>query len=86
MGEATYTVFEHGGEDVAGMLGITPRMVGVMPGWVTYFTVEDAEAAARKAVALGGTVSMSMKEVPTRRFCGITSPQGVGFRVVQYAR
>ena len=82
----TYTTFAHHGALVAGMMAIRPQMGAVAPYWSTYFTVDDAEAAERTAVRLGGTVSMSLKDVPGRRFCGLTSPQGVDFNVVQYLR
>jgi len=82
---SNYTTFKHGTAPVAGMLQITPRMGNLQPHWVTYFTVTDAEETAREAVKLGATLCMTMKEVPgVSRFCGITSPQGVPFRVVQY--
>jgi hypothetical protein len=67
------------------MMQITPRMGELQPHWVTYFTVRDADATAREAVNLGGKLCMTMKDVPgVCCFCGITSPQGVTFRVVQY--
>jgi uncharacterized protein len=82
-----YTTFKLGATPVAGMLQITPRMRMVQPHWRTYFTVKDADATARKAVELGGTLCMTMKDVPgLGRFCGITSPQGVTFWVVKYGR
>jgi predicted enzyme related to lactoylglutathione lyase len=79
-----YTTFKLGGEPVAGMLQITPQMGNLRPHWVTYFTVTAAEEAAREAVELGATLCMTMKDAPGDRFCSITSPQGVAFRVVQY--
>jgi predicted enzyme related to lactoylglutathione lyase len=83
---ANYTTFKHGGADVAGMMQITPQMGELRPHWTTYFSVKDADATAREAVNLGAKLCMTMKDVPgVSRFCGITSPQGVTFRVVQYA-
>jgi len=82
---ANYTTFKLGTMDVAGMMQITPQMGELQPHWGTYFTVRDADEAAREAVKLGGKLCMTMKDVPgVGRFCGITSPQGVTFRVVQY--
>ena len=43
-----YTAFKNAGTDVAGMMEITPEMVGIQPHWATYFTVNDADAAARR--------------------------------------
>jgi predicted enzyme related to lactoylglutathione lyase len=83
--ESTYTTFKLGGADVAGMMQITPRMGEVQPHWVTYFTVRDADDTERDAVKLGAKLCLTMIDVPgVCRFCGITSPQGVTFRVVQY--
>jgi len=80
-----YTTFKLGAAPVAGMLQITPRMGKMQPYWRTYFTVRDADATAREAVELGAKINMSMKDVPgAGRFCGITSPQGVTFCVIQY--
>jgi hypothetical protein len=81
-----YTTFKLGASPVAGMLQITPRMGNLQPHWGTYFTVADAEETAREAVELGGTLCMTLKDAPGVRFCGITSPQGVAFRVVQSIR
>ena len=82
-----YTTFTYGTEKVAGMMQITPRMNDLRPHWRTYFTVEDADQTAREAVDLGATIGMTMKDVPgAGRFCGITSPQGVRFCVIQYIR
>jgi predicted enzyme related to lactoylglutathione lyase len=82
---STYTTFKLGAANVAGMMQITPQMGGLRPHWKTYFTVTDADETAREAVELGAKLCMTMKDVPgVCRFCGITSPQGVTFRVVQY--
>ena len=82
-----YSVFKRGDMPIAGMLQITPAM-GQMPAqWLTYFTVNDAEAAALEAVKLGGKICMTMKEAHgVCRFCSMTSPQGVMFYVVEYTR
>lgn len=47
-----YTLFTHRGLDVAGA-GTRP---GVPPAWVTYVWVDDADAAAERAVAAGGSL------------------------------
>jgi len=87
MAGANYTTFKLGAARVAGMFQITPRVGELRPHWTTYFTVRDAEETARQAVELGAKLCMTMKSVPgDRLFCGITSPQGVSFRVVQYLR
>jgi uncharacterized protein len=84
---SSYTTFKLGDAKVAGMLGITPRMGGVSPHWVTYFTVNDCEATAQEAVKLGATLYRRVHEAAgVGRFSRITSPQGVEFRVIEYIR
>jgi len=82
-----YTVFQRRNVPVAGMLRITPEMGEVPPHWSTYFTVSDADEAVRKAVELGAQVCIALKHAAgVGRFCGLISPQGVGFRVIAYDR
>lgn len=86
MPDLDYTTFKHGTDYVAGMLQITPEMGKMRPQWATYFTVKNADQAMSAATALGGKIFMPLKEVPgVGRFCGIMSPQGVMFYVIQYA-
>ncbi|MFO1315610.1 MAG: VOC family protein [Burkholderiales bacterium] len=83
----TYTTFRRGDGYVAGMMAITPDMGAVQPHWGTYFTVDDADAAARAAPALGARLYIPPMDVPgVGRFCGIASPQGVPFMVMRYER
>ena len=82
-----YTIFKLGGTFVAGMMPITPEMGGVPPHWGTYFTVDDADEAARAAADSGPRICIPLKDIPgIGRFCGITSPQGVMFYAIQYVR
>ncbi len=82
-----YTVFKNNGTDIAGMMQISPDMVGLQPHWATYFTVDDADAAAQEAVALGAKLHVPLHDIPgIGRFCGITSPQGIMFYVIKYTR
>ena len=80
-----YTSFSNQGEPVAGMMQITPEM-GAMPAqWLTYFTVNDVDAAARDVVKLGGKITMKTKvATDVGRFCCAVSPQGVMFYLITY--
>ena len=49
-----YTVFRNGGADIAGMMAVPHP--GIPPHWGTYFTVNDADEAARVAEELGATL------------------------------
>ena len=69
------------------MMQITPEMGTMRPHWGTYFTVTDADETAREAVELGAKLCMPVQDIPgVGRFCGITSPQGVTFYVIEYTR
>jgi uncharacterized protein len=86
MPEFTYTVFKLDGQPVAGMMPILPHMGAVRSHWGTYFTVRDADAAGRDAVALGATLCVPPCDIENvGRFCGITSPQGVTFYAIAWA-
>jgi predicted enzyme related to lactoylglutathione lyase len=80
-----YTVFSLGEKMIAGMMAPTPEMKDMPRAWVTYFTVDDADAAAKKAAELGGMVAVQPTDIPNvGRFACIVSPQGVMFYVLQY--
>lgn len=82
-----YTTFTRGGVPVAGLLAITDAMPGLTPNWATYFTVSDVDATFREAARLGASTLVPPQDVPgIGRFCGLTSPQGVAFYPIQYAR
>jgi predicted enzyme related to lactoylglutathione lyase len=51
-----YVVCTLGGRRVAAIFGRQPQPGGLPPMWASYVTVEDADATARRAPELGGTV------------------------------
>ena len=80
-----YTVFSLGEKMIAGIMQPAAGMKDMPPQWVTYFTVDDADAAAKKASELGGTVMVPPTDIPeVGRFAGLISPQGVMFLVLKY--
>jgi predicted enzyme related to lactoylglutathione lyase len=82
-----YAVFKLGERCVAGLLNLTPHMGSQRPHWATFFTVKDIDLTTQEAVRLGATLCVPVLEVTGfGRFCGITSPQGLTFYVITYAR
>ena len=80
-----YTICTIGGEQAAGIMPILPHMGGASPNWGVYFTVDDVEGAEAKAKGLGGKVCMPPMQIEgVGRMCGVESPQGVSFYVIQY--
>jgi predicted enzyme related to lactoylglutathione lyase len=78
-----YTVFRNGDDDIAGMMPIPHPEIP--PHWGTYFTVDDADRAARIAEENGGKLFVPPMDIPgIGRFSGIISPQGVRFYAIKY--
>ena len=81
-----YTTFKNVADPVAGLMRIAPEMVNTRPHWAIYYTVNDADEAAREAVQLDAKLHVPLQDIPgVGRYCGITSPQGVLFQVIQYS-
>lgn len=74
----TYTLFQVGGEDVAGMMNpVTEFSKGRPPFWSAYIEVDDVDACAAKAEELGGKVIAIPADIPdVGRVCMITDPSG----------
>ena len=79
-----YNLLKVGGDDVAGMLQITPEMGEVPPCWVIYFEVTDADASTSQAEGLGATVIAAPWDVPGEgRVAVLQDPQGAVFCLFQ---
>jgi predicted enzyme related to lactoylglutathione lyase len=75
----TYTIIKPG---KGPMGGIMKSPVEHPPMWAVYIAVEDADAAAKKAVKLGGKVIMGKTPVPNMGFFALLQdPQGATFAV-----
>lgn len=80
-----YTEFQQGGESLAGMMAMDgPAWEGISPHWMAYIQVEDADAAAAQAQALGGVVCVPPTDIPgVGRFAVLTDPQGATISVLR---
>jgi predicted enzyme related to lactoylglutathione lyase len=77
-----YVNFYQGKKPIAGMM----QLAGPAPHWAAFFTVRSAPEAEETARALGARVFLPLQTVPgIGRFVGLTSPQGVGFHVLERA-
>jgi predicted enzyme related to lactoylglutathione lyase len=81
-----YTVLNAGGAPVGGIMA-SPKQFGPMPPhWATYVTVENVDATAEQAVALGGLLMFPPRDIPgVGRICLIQDPQGALFYAITYA-
>lgn len=81
---SSYTMFQHGGRDVAGLVEMDrswPR--GLPPHWMTSFAVDDCDKAVAQAVELGGEVSVEPFDLPdVGRTAVLGDPHGAVFSVL----
>lgn len=83
--DMVYTLVKVHGEEVAGIMPTPPDAGPMPPAWGLYVTVDDVDAAAEKAVALGGRVYLPPKDIPeVGRFCVIGDPQGAFLSMIAY--
>ncbi len=80
--DATYWMMRVGGRDVAGMSAMREDQLaaGAPPAWLSYVTVEDAEAGAARVAELGGAVMLPAFDVlDAGRMALVRDPQGAIF-------
>ncbi|HYD98674.1 MAG TPA: VOC family protein [Alphaproteobacteria bacterium] len=77
----TYYVAQHGGQGIAGLMGLPERCP---PAWTLYVAVDDADATAAKAVELGGRVEMPPYDIPeVGRMLVLSDPAGAAIACLQ---
>jgi predicted enzyme related to lactoylglutathione lyase len=84
MDHGPYTSFmrdEH--HPSGGMMQMTEEWGDMPSHWMTYFAVEDVDAAAEQVEALGGRVCVPPTDIPdVGRFAVIDDPQGATFSIM----
>ncbi len=79
-----YTEWNNAGQAIGGMMEISPDMGPVPPNWLPYFMVEDCNATAETAGALGGKLFVPPTDIPNvGRFSVIADPQGSMFAIIK---
>ena len=83
-----YTVLKAGEQTVGGMMPMVKDLPpGVPPHWTAYITVKDADAVAKKAQEMGGTLIVPITVVPrTGRFFVLRDPQGAVLAFIEYEK
>jgi uncharacterized protein len=73
------------GHSVGGMMDITGMVPEEVPAhWLTYFGVDDTDAAVEKVKAAGGDVMFGPVDIPAGRFAIVTDPVGgASFAVIK---
>lgn len=79
-----YTEWSNGDQPIGGMMEISPDMGPVPPNWLPYFMVDDCNATAETAGAVGGKLFVPPTDIPNvGRFSVIADPQGAMFAVIK---
>ena len=86
-GPGVYTevlLSEDAEESIAGMLDMTGTMPDRIPAnWLTYFVVDDTDAAIAKIEAAGGRLAFGPVDIPAGRFAVAMEPgNGASFAVI----
>ncbi len=82
-----YTTVKAGDQDVAGITGMPPEAGQMPPMWGAYVTVDDVEASAKQAEALGGKILLAPLDIPDiGKFCVIADPQGAALSMITYLK
>ena len=80
----TYTLFQKGGKDIAGMMNPTADTPGDGSYWHSYIAVDDIDGCAEQTVSLGGKVLVQPHEVPdVGRVCVVADPTGAIVHLMQ---
>ena len=80
-----YTVVHPGGVGIGGIMAIPSQAAGAPSRWGTYGTVDDVDATARRAQALGATTIVPLTDIPNvGRFYTFQDPQGAVISILTY--
>ncbi|HEY7059855.1 MAG TPA: VOC family protein [Chloroflexota bacterium] len=83
-----YWMFHVGETPVAGLMTLpeNARKVGTPPTWMGYVAVDDVDATAAKATALGGQVYVQPQDIPNvGRFAVVGDPHYAGISIFKSA-
>jgi len=81
--DAIYRELRVGGDAVGGAMAIGDDWPAEIPShWMTYFAVDDTDATAARAKALGGNVNAEPFEIPVGRMAVLSDPGGAHFSVL----
>lgn len=78
-----YVTWMVGGDAVAGALEMQPEWGEMPPAWVTYFGVEDADAAVAVIESRGGQGLTPPQDSEFGRWATVADPFGASFVVIQ---
>jgi predicted enzyme related to lactoylglutathione lyase len=79
-----YTEFQLDGRSIAGAWEMNPMVPAQVPSyWQVYFSVDDVDAAYRKAIDAGARELIAPQDFPGGRFAIVSDPQGASFGLLK---
>jgi predicted enzyme related to lactoylglutathione lyase len=86
-GQPPYIEFLVGDESIAGGMEMNPMVPPAVPSyWMVYFSVDDVDAAFKKAIAGGAREMLAPQDFAGGRFAILADPQGATFGVLKTTR
>lgn len=81
-----YTLMKVGDKDAGGMMAMPAEVPEQVPShWMSYITVEDVDALAKKTTKLGGQLLTGPQDIPeVGRFCIIQDPTGATVGLITF--
>jgi hypothetical protein len=80
-----YTLFMNGDREAAGMMKIQPEWGEMPPNWLTYFAVDDCDAAVERAQRLDGRLLAGPYEIPdVGHIAVVADPTGATFGLAKF--
>lgn len=81
-----YTLMKVGDKDAGGMMAMPAEVPEHVPShWMSYITVEDVDALAKKTTELGGQLLTGPQDIPeVGRFCVIQDPTGATVGLITF--
>ena len=78
-----YTTYGQGRDAKTGLMDASGFLPAEAPGrWVTYWAVEDVDAACRSVIANGGTVTEEPQDSPYGRVAAVTDCSGAALKLM----
>lgn len=87
MQDGSYTILKTDGRPVGGIMKMPPQIPPEAPNhWGSYVTVDDVDAAAKKAQQLGAKILVPPTDSPDARFYVFEDPQGAVLSIIHYSK
>jgi hypothetical protein len=78
-----YYIMQRGEQMICGVQQMDASQTGIPPHWMSYFAVDNTDAAVERAVAAGGKLMVPAFDMAYGRMAVLADPAGAAFSIVQ---